>query len=484
MKVNRKIEQMRLWVFESKRRTTAAFAALIILVYIPIFVINTLNHIELKPRSGSAKHLFLLGYHLQHHKIFSQDFKDSENVSPSFYRPPGYPAFLAMCIAVIPDFRNISINDLTSYNERGKKVIDERKNRGFIYIKYCEAFLHLLISFMSMWLAWRITKKRYIAVLILVFVGFHPRLSSSVNSLHTEIFTSFLVTLFSISILATIEKKHYLLFALSGLLLGCITLTRATWYYYLIPGLLFFIYYAWCFQNNKRRIFFGSIIFTVCFALIVGVWMARNYYHFNRACIAGRGGHVLDIRMNHNMMNWKEYKASFLLWSNNKYLKQTLLNKFFKPEEWAQLDRNNSDGFYRTARKRGSELRKQYGAQIGDKMQFKEAVKKFFHHPVRHIFTTIPFTYRGIQKFSRQEAINVLIIILSAIALTSSVLIKNTRAVAVLFPVGIMFMFNCFCTHNLARYNLPYIPIFLIAAFLGIEYIWIWCKQKSERRYS
>jgi len=480
MKIKETIHRLKTWIFQSKIRCIGVCVAIIVFIYLPLFTANINHHIKPKKLSSGSKQYFLLAYHMLHHRVYSMSYSDSPDVPLSSYRPPGYSTFLALCMTVIPDFRNISLKNIVKRDENGKKIINSKDNRGFLKIKYCEALLHFFVSLMAMWLTWKITNKYYSAILVLLLVGFHPKLSSSVNTLHSEILQSFLATSFSILMLYIVEKKKIIWFALSGLLLGCLTLTRGSWYYFCIPALIYFFYMAWHFPNERRRIFFGTTLFMIFFLLFAGGWMARNYYHFKRAFIAQRGGHVLDTRMNINMMNWKEYKASFLLWSNNKYLKETLLNKLFKPEEWAQLDRNNTDGFYRTARKRGRELRKQYGAQIGDKMQLKEAVKKFFRNPVRHIYITIPITYRGIQKISRQEAISILIIILSAIAIASSVLTKNIRAIAILFPVGIMFMFNCFCTHNLPRYNVPYIPLFIVAAFAGFDFILKWIKQRTE----
>ena len=477
MQFVQKIKQAGSLIFHSEKFSKKTIVFLIIFIYLPIFSINALHHIKPKPLSGGSRQYFFLAYNMLHHGAYSMNIKDSPNLTPSSYRPPGYSTFLAICLAIIPDFQEITLKDIVRQDERGKAIVHSKDNSGFMKIKYFEAFLHLLISLIAMWLTWKITGKYYAAILVLLWVGFHPKLSSSVNTLHSEILQSFLATLFSLLLYYIVEKKNIMLFAISGLLLGCLALTRGTWYYFWLPALLIFFYLAWRFPYERKTIITGICLFMTCFVLIVGGWMARNYFHFERAFLSERGGVALDIRMNINMMTWQEYKASFLVWSKSEYLSKTALKKLFKPEEYERIVRTNPNSFYQTARTRRGELNEIYSPQLADKIQLNEAVDKLFHHPFRSIFSTIPITYRGIQKIAHQEAICVLILLLSAFAFIRAALKKNVGAVAVLFPAGIMFMFNCFLTHNLPRFNLPYVPVFLIAALLGIEYIWIWYRR-------
>jgi len=481
MNVFQKINDLGKFLNQSEKWSKNIVISLLIFVYIPIFSINASHHIEDKLLSSGSKQYFLCAYHMLRHGIYSMSYGDSPDVRPSSYRPPGYSTFLAACLSIIPDFQGITLKDIVKRDERGKKIIDSKENSGFMKIKSCEAFLYLIVSLLCMWMTLKITKKPYAAILVLVWVGLHPKMSSSLNQLHSEILQSFLVTMFSVSMYYIIEKRNIFLFAVSGLLLGCLTLTRATWYYFWIPALLFFIYLLWYSAEERKKIISGSIIFFVCFTVIAGGWMIRNYLQFERALISERGGVALDIRMNKNMMTWKEYKASFFFWSKNKYLSRTLLKKYFEPEDYRRHDRSNPDSFYQTARTRRHELNKFNTPQVADKLQLNEAINKLVQHPFRNILVTLPITLRGIQKFGHNNT-GILMIFITCIALFDAIKNKKRHTIAFLSPALLIFAFNCFLTHNIPRFNLPYIPIFIVSSFIGLEVIIKWYKKKFSNK--
>ncbi len=465
MKELNKIRNFGKMLYQPEMWTKKAVILILVIVYIPVFSINALHHIEDDWLSSQSKHFFLSAYHTLNHGIYSIDFNDDvETLKPSSYRPPGYSTFLMISMAIIPDFHTIKLKDITERN----KYIHSKSNKGFQYIKYFESAMYLIVSLLCMWMTLKITNKPYAAILVLIWVGLHPKMSSSLNHLHSEILQSFLLILFSVSMYYIIKKRNFFLFPVSGLLLGCLTLTRATWQVFWIPALLFFLFLLWYFKEVRKLIISGAIAFFLCYTIIAGGWMIRNYFHFDRAFITDRGGVALDIRMNKNMMTWKEYKASFFFWSKNKYLSRTLLKKYFKPEDYRRHDRSNPDSFYQTARTRRRELNKIYIPQVADKIQLNESIDKLIQHPFRNILVTLPITFRGIQNFGHIIT-SILMLLIAYIVLVYSIIKKEMHIFAFLSPALIIFATHCFLTHNIPRFNLPYIPVFIVATFIGID---------------
>ncbi len=479
------IRKFNAWRDKKPYRDTIVIALLVLLVYLPIFTTRIVRSIDQGYLTGSSKHYFLYAYHLKKHHLFSHEFVDSPDVKVNAYRSPGYPAFLYLCMSLWPDFKDITLDDLTTIPEDGKykgeRVLDEEKNSGFFFIKFCEGVMLFLISLSAGWLTWRITGLKYAALIIMVLAGCNHHLEESVNSLHSELLHTFLLMLFSICMLVIVEKKKLLVFGLAGLVLGCLALTRATWYYYFIPGLLIFLLFLWKSPLEKKKILIGVALFSICFGIIVGGWMLRNYCHFKRAFITERGGLVLAYRMNYNMMSFKEYTVSFIYWTKRKYaFRQVLLDRFFKPEDYANLDRHNPNGYYNSARNRRLELNQIHDPQTADKILMDETVKKFIKHPFRHLLITIPFTYRGIQYFA-SFFINVIIFFLAVTAFVRAVIKLDLKVLAVFTPAAVMFMFNCFLTHNIPRFNLPFIVIFYVGAFAGIQILWDRYKKSPDQ---
>lgn len=456
---------------------------LLAVLYLPAFIINAQHHIETRFLSSGSKQYFLGAYHMVRHGTYSKDFKDTQELNPTSYHPPGYSLYLAGCLTFIPFFWDMRLQDITSYDDKGGSEIHEDSNKGFIYIKYSEAFLILITSLLCFWITLQITEKPYAAILVLVWVGFHPKLSSAISGLHSEILQAFLGSLFSICMYYTAKTKYLRLFFISGLLLGYLSLTRGTWYYYCVPAIIIFFLMAYQEPEYRKKIWIGSGLFFFCFILLAGGWKARNYYHFNRAFMAERGGLVLDIRMNINSMNWNEYWASFFMWSKDKYFRKTLLKKYFSPEDYKRLIRKHPDSFYQKARNRRSELNQKYPTPVADQIQLNEALDKFFQNPFQGLHVTVPITYRGIQKYGNSLT-GIMILLFSAFALISSLVHRNMLLIVFLCPVALMFLFNCFLTHNLPRFNLPYFPIMLVAAFIGLDMIWQWVQNKRRKKLS
>ena len=110
-----------------------------------------------------------------------------------------------------------------------------------------------------------------------------------------------LLTALGLALLLTVQRPDYLRAWGSGVLLGLLALTRAS-YSYAIPllALLFFVS-IWRQPGGRRQLAIGLGGFCLAAALVVFPWMWRNQHHFDRFFITERGGYQLNVRAQYLM---------------------------------------------------------------------------------------------------------------------------------------------------------------------------------------
>ena len=180
-----------------------------------------------------------------------------------------------------------------------------------------------------------------------------------------------------------------------GGFLAMLTLSNAVYFYFFLPALLL----LWLGARKADMTSMLTLrligVFALVFALLTGAWMARNHSHFGRFYLTERGGGVLSGRALYTAMTMREYLASFLYWTPNATA-QRLLNTYFSPDEYRNIDREYENGYRARIIAREQELLKQTGSQVEtDKLLVAEGWQALRTHFLKHLATTVPFAYQG-----------------------------------------------------------------------------------------
>lgn len=361
----------------------------------------------------------------------------------------------------------------------------ERREESIKKLKSSQIAILVIISFLTGYFIYIITKKIVFSYISFLMVITSITLTSAVNELLAELFTALLVLCVSILLYKTLDQNKIIHFVLLGVACGYLALTRAIFVYFIIILLSLFIYlfYKKSFISRKNFLI-GSTSFFLVYSLIIGSWMIRNYIHFRDTTITLRGGVVLSIRANYNMMSKKEFWGSFLYWAPESPIRDKLFNRFYgKNKILERFYRDNPASYYRSPDAEWRNLLTEYsefknGPQRAERELRKGAVNKILAHPFRHIMATFPFAWRGhfVESGHRLKVpfniqirsilvVNILYFISLLFVAFISLKKINWPLFAFCLPALYCFAAYSFMTHNEPRFNTPLIPI-LVSTFL------------------
>ncbi|MGB6042503.1 MAG: hypothetical protein WBF93_05020, partial [Pirellulales bacterium] len=384
-------------------------------------------------------------FNMAHHGVFSlyPEIKNpqdrSRKLEPANYRPPGFSSCLAVGFILHPRLRALSEREAYSRNPH---VL-----REFYYMQH--AFL-ILASLITMVMVIRITDSMLLGWVSMILVLYTTILGTWVNYLFSETLTTLLVTVVAIALYFIAERPSYGRFLFAGIALGCLTLTRATFYYFIPIPLVLFAWLAWRSVENRRLIVFGALIFFTCLAATVGSWMNRNYYHFGRFMLARRGGHLLIVRANMNMMTKEEYSAAFWFWTPPSQLRE-FLRHHVDTGAARRFLWTNPDGFQQVSRKYRSEMDRKHGFTVADAKQKSEGIRRLASHPLRHLGVCVPLAYRSIMVSNPAYSF---FLFISFFAFSVHAFCKRNMPLLFFLSIGLFnFAFVVFLTHSEARYN-------------------------------
>lgn len=420
-------------------------------------------------KSSDANHYMKMGYNFIKHQTYSPD--NSPNPVPSTYREPGYPTYVGLAIGLDSELRSMGMDELLG------------GGRGLVGLRKAQIPLLLLAGFLTMYAVYSLTGSMGLGYVGFLLVGLSMSLMTSIYTLKLEHFLAPLLLIVSIFFYKLVQKQSWKYFVLCGLSLGVLVLTRAVFMYLNIFMVLFLAYLGFSKLIARRKLILGTLLFLACYFVIVGSWQIRNYIHFKSMRLAGRGGVVLSVRSQYNMMTAKEYFGSFLYWTPDSYIKGNLIKALYGKGAWQEggalgrLNRSNySDGYYRTGRAVRDRLIREYGAKGEtsevDKGVRKAAFGKILSHPFRHIFTTLPIGWRGLfaEKGYALRAPFVAAVMSSVLinlayfgslffVAIRSIRLKQWDILSLLLPGLYLYGINSFMTHNIPRYSIPVIPL-------------------------
>lgn len=440
-------------------RPKTLHALFVALALIPLLWLYYGLNIHDRGVGGDAIQFIATAYNITHHGVFSEKASEHGAPQPDAMRPPVYPLFLAGIMSVVPDFQT----DDFSWFFDGKQL--PKGPPHLKIIKYAHVFLLMLACLLAHYLTREITNNVWCAHAAFILTAVHPFLYRYVNRYYSELFTAFLVALFTALFYLCLKHRRRGLFALAGVTLGLLTLTKAQWYYIAIPCTAYFVFVGLLQFQSRRRLLLGALIFSLCFSATILPWKMRNDAQFGRSFITERGGTVLDLRSRYASMTNAENLASFFYWSRTGTIR-SLLDGFMQPEEYANLVREQ--GYYNQALQRYNELEKQHPRAVADKMQFNEAARRLLANPWGYVKTLPALTYRGMVD-GNISVFNLLIHALFWTAALAAVRTKRWNEVGIFLPTAMLIAFNSLVTHNISRYNATGTVLLMVGLVAGVK---------------
>jgi len=437
------------------------------LVFFCFFYAFKLDH---RGVGGGDELGFIRGaYHLVHSGVMSDD-ANRENPVPTARRAPGYSLFLAAGIQLVPDLLN---HDFECVFEFKKGVAQEPE--ALVWLKRMQAVLLLATALMTAWLVLEFTGKRVPAYLTLWFIGFHPFLGRYVNRLYAETFGAFLITLFSVALYLGLKRKSIFHLAMSGFILGYLTLTFSQWKlvgFVTIPSIALYILLT---KEHWKKLVVGLIVMTTLWVAMFSYWEKRNEGLAGYKFLSAGGGTVLQVRSLYDTMPWSAYWSSFAYWSRAPLLKKALIT-FVDKEHYVALVRHDEDSVYQHARARREFLAKKHdlkgenGLLELNNLLMVEAKQRILENPVRHLLTSIPIAYRTMMN-PTFSVLYIGVYFLFMFAVYKTIRNKEWLLAVLLASPFALFGFNWLVTHGLPRYSEQATPLLVLGAVMGCNYM-------------
>jgi hypothetical protein len=311
-----------------------------------------------------------------------------------------------------------------------------------------------------------------------------------IDSLLTEIPAAALMLLSSYLVLRAYRRRNVMNFALLGLSVAALTLTKAS-FLYISVGLWIGLLLLWWID---RTLDISSVLLltvaVAAFSIPVGGWAARNYNALEKfSPSSGRAGRVLYYRV---LKSEHPFGGMIYAWSPPSLKGAIGALTGYGPADMepdgrlARLNRANSNSIHRGWFQVMDERYPQLGPWNRSKTLSRDnwlkdrALENFASHPGQYLRSSVAFLYRGgwvSESIPRGRLLgmpamarDIIGFVLYAGLLVSPILLlwrRRTDLVAILLlPIG-MVLFASLLTHSLPRYNYP-----LLAYFVFLPVIW------------
>jgi hypothetical protein len=443
-------------------------------------------------RTDSAQNT-AMAFNLSRHGIISgSSAADPSALSPTNHREPFPPIIHAFYMSLHPKLSTAeSVKELTERGETARAV--KGINVGWVFI----------VLLLTGVLTFKPTRSVPLSVLSMYLVYAFMASKKYMDGLPTELPAAALLLCSALTIIWAVEKQSIGFFALYGLSLGLLVLTKAVFFYIGMVALPFVAVLLWL----RRRWPLQAVALRIGVAALIAVaivlpWMLRNQVRIGHFELSGRGPLVLLVRAHLSDMSDTEWRGSFYAYGSS--LAQAILGPLqgfteADLDEGGRLERltrrandendrraeragnpQQAVSYYRTARAERTKLIQEFRAQgvdepgrAADEVIMDRAVSMIRSNPIGHLRTTLSFAWRGIWAFDSSSPIGDLVNFMSWIAFVAFAIrwaIKRDSLwlSSVMLPVG-MLLFYAVASHNLSRYNGPLIPFFAICLVLAIR---------------
>jgi 4-amino-4-deoxy-L-arabinose transferase-like glycosyltransferase len=431
------------------------------------------QHMKLpaRPDAADAEQYIGAAYNLAYHNTFNEQIRDDgTSPSPGIGREPGYPLFLSVL------FR------LDGHSQEIKAACLQNKGcptSAYYSAQWANRILIALTGLVVFFTLKRLTNSSFAAI----FSGMHIWLNHQMHKGHAYVTSDdlamFLVSLLLFAICWAWPKKNPLVWIIPGLALAALALTKAIFFYFIPPAILFGLIVVAFAKHRRLRILASLAIFVISAGIPITTWMARNEAVNGQFKLTDdRGAIALSTRVVFNDMNWQEYLASLVYWtrgSGDNWAKAIFPKDVIKPFAWY-----DPDGYYLRGQlavpKRIDSLMKEQSLthQQAYKIAEHEVIDRILEHPIKHIVTTLPLFYRGIWI----DELAVITIPAFFILLFGALRRRNGLLIAVLLPPLFSLMFYAAFSLNIPRYQMTAMPGLAIA----FGYFVLWLRRQIVKR--
>ena len=453
--------------------------------------------------NADARHYVLTGLSVARDGVFG--FGDGE---PAMYREPLTSWTIAAQFVVDPRLRGVDAEEIQRPGPAARAV--KQQNLGWAVL--------LLVGVGVLALAVqhghgrRETLVAAIAV-ITTHVGFLEWEDVADRSL-SELAAAAILVWAAVVALRLVERPGWRSAVGLGVLLGLLSLTKATFLYVSFVFVPMLGILMWLRRSAPtRRILRDVAIAVVSLSLICGPWMARNQHHFEHFSIAERGGLAIWFRVTWHGATSDELRGAWVYFSPlpaRPLMGRALgvdLADFegdgalrrvarFAPDEEV-VERS----FYSLARKdrssRVGELMDEgvpiwQAANRADRELMERGVRALRDDPLRFVATTPLFLWRGTWSMLFSNLVpsillgplNLAGMALLAIALALSVFRARPRMFAVVGLPGGMVLFYALLSHYEPRQSRPAAGVMILLCVLAADAALRWLQQQWTQRRS
>lgn len=473
------------------------------------------------PVLGDGIQNLLIAYNLVKHRTFSHI--GASDPPPTDFREPLPPMVTALHLHLfVPQAKDQPFGQL-----RAGTLTRQVKLSNLYWV---------FAGLMGTWLlTGRLTGSHIVAPLVasvLAYALFYHA-PPQLNTLYTELQTAALLTLTSWALLRGIQEKTWRSFAVAGVCLGLLALTKASFLPIGIVGLTMLL--AVLMLSSRKLAVppgraFGWISLTgLAAVLTVMPWIARNLVQFDSPRISDRGGLILHGRAVLNNMTDDEVIG--LIYENSPSFYRKLVQgtkysaspgnpEYMRGGRWQRLNRGESNFLEsdREAILKGlpeqaisfhawaganytillNELKAQgnpYPEEVVDKRRRREAVEMMAERPWRHLYMSFPFFWHGFWglhktnvpfiDFDTQDLIVEILNLLGGLALIGSMAVgllgrRPGLFAATILPFGLM-AFYAFISHNIPRYMSPAHPAMMTMLVVTVAALLQRIRKRSPR---
>jgi len=374
-------------------------------------------------------------------------------MTPSGWREPGYPAFIAAVFWV---------DGLFSGDSRELIFHDSVLNTAHSSIKslqMAQIFLLFLVGLVGFGLSFQILQNLFFSYIVFVATIFNPCLVNSALSVGwVETLHALLLGSLSYAFIRLYKELDWGWLSISGFLLSAIILVSSLWLYFIPVSVLLVFGYGFQKFGIKKSIQI-SLFFLSLATLLPTMWIIRNYLYFDRPAISFKGGLVLDVRAEMSKMSAAEYAKSFFYWSGSSFLKDITILK----GNYERLETHGPKSFFRLALDRRLKLNSQFGrSSVADKIQTSEAIRKIAKNKIMHLALFVPISLR---LFSGWFPFGILLFVSSVVLIVIFLKDKEHCKIAAMLPMLYYFSFLVVFSHGLPRYGVVLYPMLVCFGF-------------------
>jgi hypothetical protein len=444
---------------------------------------------ELELPVADAKHYLTMGYHLAMHGVLSKDDNLAlQKPPPTAHRLPVYPAFIAAAINASPEIKALPPEKLFT---------DKPTFQGFRPVLYALFWVYVLMLFLCGVMVALLTGWWSLGGLAMWLMALYREDNGLLNRFFDEPFSAFLMVGLGLCLMLAIRRESLFFFILAGLMTAALILTKGIFYYFIPIAIVFFLLPLTSVRNRKRYVA-GILLFALTSFASAWLWKQRNLKLFGRDYLSARGGVVLDIRANYDLMSHQQYWASFPLWSGSDKLADWAESRF-GAAVYEPLGRELPTGMYQRAKSMENayprlhrriqailptEEQRMAAEAWGDEVQKRNAMRKIKTHPFRHIAVTVPMFIKGAGELFKPFWGPLSFLLLLAV-FCAALIRRHAILAAALLPGVFSLALYTFLTHNIARYNMPVVPFVYIAwvvsGYYGTRFLYGYLRSVTNR---